>query len=131
MRKGLGYESEVKEWLLGEYGEQCHNGQWFLYTTKDSAQIAYCQIDAYIVDDKNKKIIVIETKLKHTIDAWNQLELLYIPVLKKFYGPGWTFCSVEICRLYDPSIANGFTHHIIDSLSDASPKDFNVLQWAK
>lgn len=131
MRAGLGYERDVKEFLLKEYGDKCRVGQWFLYTTELTSQVAYCQIDAFVVLEDEKKILVIESKLKHTVDAWNQLELLYVPILKKVYGAGYKYCSIEICRLYDPTIGNSFPHHAIESLSDATPKDFSVFRWKK
>lgn len=48
-------------------------------------------------------LTIFEIKLKHTADAWFQLNKLYKPILARAY-PGARINLCEICRDYDPSI---------------------------
>lgn len=130
-RAGLVYESEVKENLQERFRENCEVGSWFTYQTDRGNEEKFCQLDAFVKLEDQKRIIIVESKLKHTLDAYMQIELLYYPVLKKFFGPGYSYCGVEICRLYDPTTANAFPHRRITDILEATPPDFSVLQWMK
>jgi hypothetical protein len=50
----------------------------------------------------NEHVVVVESKLRHTLDAWHQLRNLYYPVvLASFARP---VRLLEVCRYYDPSV---------------------------
>lgn len=130
-KAGLEYEKQLKDHLQKVFGAKCRTGTWWKYTTESSAKVAYCEIDAYVILEKEKKIIAIECKLKHTMDAYEQLELLYVPILKYHYGPRYSYASVEVCRLYDPTTGNAFPHSFIEDIKEADPKNFSVMLWQK
>jgi hypothetical protein len=75
---------------------------WLLYHTRnDGPTVAlFCQPDILLVSEG--KVTIIEVKLSHTNDSYEQMRLVYEPVLKKVYPQGTEFALLEICKWYDP-----------------------------
>ncbi len=74
---------------------------WFQYQ-KIGQRLAFCQTDGLLLQYKQRRILIIEVKYKHTPDAYFQLEDKYVPVIRKIL-PGWDICTLEVVKWYDPS----------------------------
>lgn len=62
--------------------------------------------------------VIVEVKLKHTYDAWNQLTNLYLPILQRAHTCK-DFRRLEIVRNYDPGV----------KLPEPSEVVTNLLPW--
>lgn len=105
-KDGLRYEKRVQTYIRklmsGLSDVSVLFNPWVLYHNRSNGPTAanFCQPDCVI--DAGDKVIIVECKLQHTNDSWQQLRLLYEPVLRKIYGNGKDFALVEICKWYDP-----------------------------
>jgi hypothetical protein len=89
------------------YGENYLESPWFEYHfRRDSAtsQFKHCQPDGILFVPDSNKIVIVEIKRTHCIDAYYQLFELYLPVVKKHYGPNHQYYGLEIVRWFDPDV---------------------------
>ena len=96
---GISFERQQQKALRERFGEAVQCNPWFEFF--DDGELHYCSPDAVLWLDPSP--IVLEFKLTHTADAYRQLFLLYLPVLRA-YRPGAPFRAVEICRTFLPSV---------------------------
>jgi hypothetical protein len=125
---GIRYERRVLNWLNKE-GFLC--GQWFSYCEGDSegdSPPRFCQVDAYHV--ANKKLRIVEVKIRWCSEALVQLLGLYAPLLKWYYNsPSEPSCYV-ICKSFDPAIPGSSLTKRVKSLDeDPGPGKVGVLIW--
>lgn len=80
-------------------------GPWLIYNSQgDSADyVRYCQPDFLLKDHWQKKITIVEVKLQHCIEAYEQLTKLYKPVVQKIF-PNYDISLCEVVQWYDPHI---------------------------
>lgn len=57
-------------------------------------------------------LVIVEFKLRHTYDGWNQLNNLYAPVLRKIY-PGVRLKLLEVVKYYDPGVKLRTAHKLV------------------
>jgi hypothetical protein len=77
-------------------------------------------------------LTIIEIKLRHTADAWYQLNDLYRPIVARAY-PSLHINMLEICRHYDRSVRLPFKPLIVDDLRHfvSRPQDqFGISIWS-
>jgi len=129
-RAGLIYQTAASEHLLSLFPSNSTFGQWFRYRLKDAPRDYYCQIDAHLVDYDKKKIVVIEIKLRHCVDAYYQLFELYLPILRKYYGEEFTYSCVELVSSFDKNAVMPQTPRLCKNIADSHPKDFSVHIWS-
>lgn len=63
------------------------------------------------------RITIMECKLRHSTDAWNQLAHLYLPVLREAF-PNYRIKLLEVCRYFDPNVVLPTDYEIVRSLED-------------
>lgn len=98
--KGWLYEKDVSWKLLNEYGFTSYiPSQWFHFQ-QNGHRPEFCQTDGLLFTPKQQKVLIVEVKYKHTIDAYWQLEDKYVPVIRRLL-PGWEISTVEIVKWYD------------------------------
>lgn len=66
----------------------------------DGGDVGICIPDGIIYTEK--WVIVLETKLRHTMDAWHHLRRLYAPVVA--YAFKKPVRCIEVVKYYDPDI---------------------------
>ena len=123
--RGLSYQRKVGAYLQQLFGDRCKVGAWIRFYNSSGGH--YCQPDAIITDHSRNQIIVVETKLKHTSDAWWQLRELYEPITKHLFGSKiWRFAVCEIVKWFDPSSSFPEAIHMLPDPTKARPDKFNV-----
>lgn len=124
---GLAYQRKITKWIQeGDCSSwTVRPGVWYCY--HDPLRRRFCQPDILLIDESSKCMVVVEVKLRWSCAAWWQLSKLYIPVLRRVFGPEWTLIPLCVTKSYDPSIAVLDEVKICDDLFDTSPSSFNVL----
>lgn len=80
--KGKTYERKViKDFTRAKLAGRVLSSPWFTFA--DANGLGYCQPDILIF--LQESIIIVEVKLTQTSSAWQQLELLYKPVVELVY----------------------------------------------
>ncbi len=100
-RQGILYERKVHSYLQDIYKEVYFPSPWICYI--EHGALHYCQPDGLIFDLRAGECTVVEVKYSHTLNAWDQLELLYVPVIKHLL-PDWQLSTLEIVKWYDPRV---------------------------
>lgn len=59
--------------------------------------------DALLWSTDWNSICVIEVKLRHSADAFYQIQNFYLPLVSRIF-PSFRICSLELCKFYDPSV---------------------------
>lgn len=67
-------------------------------------RVRWCQPDGLLIDVLAGVITILEMKYQHTAQAYWQLHGLYLPVVKRVFGPSWTYKLCEVTKWYDPAI---------------------------
>lgn len=123
---GVNYEKKVHQ-RLEELYELCYiAGTWFAYHWR--GRIRYCQPDALLLLPDRKVLLIVEAKYSHTVDAYWQLEHLYLPVLRCFLGPGnpWHIATIEVVKWFDPAVAFPCKVTLCPDLAQVRVGAFNV-----
>ena len=108
---GVRYERKVVEHLSSlaiDQGFESHPGPWIRYA--DSEGWFWCQPDFVAVGDE--RIYIHEVKLKHTAQAWCQLNYLYSPVCAIAF-PGRQVL-IETCKYLTPQATS---HQMVEPFS--------------
>lgn len=77
-------------------------------------------------------LTIIEIKLKHTDEAWHQLNLLYLPVVQRAF-PSHKIKLLEVVRWYEPTTElPGKTLQVIDAGMhfESSDFDYGIYIWS-
>lgn len=69
-----------------------YNGLWLEF--EDESGFGFCQPDVVLVGED--RVVVVECKLTQTDQAEDQLELLYMPIVRLLFG--LPVFGVQICR---------------------------------
>jgi len=90
--------------------------------------------DGFLLSRDGKSLGILEVKLRHSTDAWFQLNKFYLPLVRRVAGSSLVLRTVEICRYYDPGVKLPKEKRILDELdqvfdlrSDCHP----VLIWGE
>lgn len=105
-RAGLRFERKALEHLSDCYLDQFIPSPWLKYRERGAPYYRFAQPDGFILDVESGRISIIEIKLRHTIQAWQQLRRLYEPLLRHLFREGeWTFSCCEVVGSYDGRVA--------------------------
>lgn len=100
---------------------------WFVYRTKDSPnRWNYAQPDGLAIAPNDGCVYIVEIKLRHTADSYFQLLDRYLPMMETFFGPGWKFIPVEVCRWYDPHTAYPCKVSLREHWLESRPNEISV-----
>ena len=124
---GLRFEKQVVKSLEQKYSGFI-SGIPFQYKTEYADKVI-CIPDGFLL--YGKEIIVIEIKLRHTIDAWFQLRKLYSPVLQKVFSR--PVRMMEICKVYEPGVVFPERILILKDVREflTSKEEMGVLLWPR
>lgn len=106
---GIRYERRVNKQLLEDTenpqdtGITYLPGVWFGFLDA-SGRTRYCQPDGLLIDLFNRRVTIVEIKVRHTLLAWWQVRALYQPVIRAiFKSENWPHVQgLEIVRAYEP-----------------------------
>lgn len=122
-KEGLRYEKRVQEHLRRlckrDVSLSLLCNPWVLYHNRSNGPTAscFCQPDCLLL--QGGKVTIVECKLSHTNDSWQQLRLLYEPVLRKIYPKGTEFALLEVCKWFDPHTAYTETFYYCEDILTA------------
>lgn len=103
MGRGILYERKVHDILEGLYGSNYVASPWFLFSEGVNLRPRHCQPDGILFDFYRGLIVIVEIKYNHCALAWWQLYTLYLPVVRKVFGPTWNYACCEVVKWYDPA----------------------------
>lgn len=90
--------------------------------------------DGLLLSGDSRSLCIIEIKLRHSYDAWAQLNRFYLPLLRRIVGTSLVLRTLEICRYYDPGVSlPGGTEVILkpEDAFDLSGEKHPVLIWER
>lgn len=135
-RAGLIYERKAQGYILRKLEEVPNKHRrvtpspWIVFRSKGDGpnQVRYCQPDCLIFDGWERKITIVEIKLQHCAEAYNQVRKLYEPVLKVMY-PNYQFAALELVQWFDPHIPFVETYYFEPHICDAETNRFAIHIW--
>jgi len=116
------YERLVHGYLRGIFPQWCAN-QWIQFS--DDAGPRWCQPDGYV--DLGERVLLVEVKYQHTPGAWEQLRLVYAPLLEYLFGK--PVAILEIVKWYDPLIVCPEPVELVASPAEWAGRGFGVHIW--
>lgn len=98
---GVRFEAKVVRALSSTYGNRFVSGLPFFFQTCGTRGRAIP--DGLLFAARGRGLVIIEVKLRHSTDAWHQLEEFYLPIVRE---AGWPFdvTCLEVCKYYDPAV---------------------------
>lgn len=127
-RAGLRYETKAFLHLIFRLDHEvmCHPAFKF---SNHTHLTEYAIPDAIYIS-KNT-LTIFEIKLRHTADAWHQLNKLYLPILQKAY-PAMHINLCEVCRYYDPTVKLQGSTTLLDDVvqfASAPQQSYGIYIW--
>lgn len=99
---GRRYERRVQDILSSSFNPWYLPSPWFAYREQGEARTRYCQPDGLLILPHCRKVVIVEVKLRHTIDAFRQLYEKYLPVVATFFGYDlWDLALCEVVKWFD------------------------------
>jgi hypothetical protein len=121
-RVGLDYERKVLDVLSAIYGDKFVCAPAIRYEYRRKSRLA---IPDGILRLSRENIIIVEVKLSHTLEVWEQLVERYATLVRSLER-GATVRTVEVCRYYNPDIP--VPHTLTQSLHRPGT-GLEVMQW--
>lgn len=123
-RLGLRFEKQVLDSLQRNFTDRLATGVPLSFQEATSKNGFYQRPSTAIPDglllSRDRKILLcIEIKLRHSTDAWFQLNRFYLPILRRAVGNSLILRTLEICRYYDPGVRLPETKELVLKLEDS------------
>lgn len=79
--------------------------------------------DGVLLVPSTKELVVVEVKLRHTTEAWFQLNRFYVPIVQKAF-PTLKVVPLELVKSYDPGVMLPGRSSVVEHLDRwlAAPK---------
>lgn len=125
--QGVRYEKLVQEYLGWRYGDLYLPSPWIKFFAEGKWR--WCQPDGVLFVPEQGRIVIVEVKYQHTLDAWWQVRHLYQPVLEHMF-PNllWKYEVCEVVKWYDPAIQ--YPERVVLAQEvDMPHRDFKVHIW--
>ncbi len=90
--------------------------------------------DGLLLSGDARSLCIIEIKLRHSQDAWAQLNRFYLPLLRKIVGDSLVLRTLEICKYYDPGVQLPNGKELLlkpEEVFNADGKKHSILIWEK
>lgn len=127
-RAGVAYERKAQDWLEELYPDTYVRSPWIAFRLKGEPMMRYCQPDGVVIDIVESKLTIIEIKLRHMPEAYQQITGIYEPVLRKIL-PEFRVRRVELVQWYDPHTYFPTRVQMISDISLAAHGAFCVHIW--
>jgi hypothetical protein len=129
-RQGQVYEEKVQKYLQFQFEDHYVPSPWIVFSEGASAQRRFCQPDGLLFSLPRRKMTIIEIKLRHTVEAFYQTRLLYLPVLQTMFPSEiWEIAICEVCKWYDPGEFFPESPQMLRRIEEAQPGRFGVHIW--
>jgi hypothetical protein len=99
-KAGLIYEAKVLAALRAKPGFIAH----LPFCFNEGEGKKYAIPDGLLFSRDFSEVCVVEIKIRHTADAYHQLNDFYIPIVHRAFGGALRVFGLEICKNYDPLI---------------------------
>lgn len=123
-RQGVKYEASGQAMLAARFGEKYVAAPWIRF--HDERGQHWCQPDGLLHTASG--IVIVEFKYQHTIDAWQQLRLLYEPVIA-FLHRGAPIAVLEIVKWYDCAVEFPEPVKLVKDIGEHTGREFGVHIW--
>ena len=136
-KAGLKFEDKVCKELQAAFGPRFARAVPISFQEEHShsfSRPAFAIPDGLLLSGDGRSLLCIEIKLRHSSDAWFQLNRFYLPILRRVVGNSLRLFGAEICLHYDPAARVPVEKTIVSKLEDAfkaDPKMHCVLLWEK
>jgi len=101
-KAGLAYEAKILQAISSSYKSSFLSHLCFTF---DEGKGKKCAIpDGLLFSHDWKECCIIEVKIRHTADAYHQLNDFYVPIVHRAFGSALRVFGLEICRYYDPLV---------------------------
>lgn len=129
---GVRFEKKVCAALRRVHGDAFLDGLPFSFQTCNKRGRAVP--DGLLFSQTERAVVLIEIKLRHTGDAWWQLERFYQPIVCEAFRL-FQVIPLEICKYFDPSVRlpkpTAFVSCAEEALSIRSEAYHPVLIWSQ
>ena len=105
--RGLRFERAVGRWLV-RAGHLPKLGQWYRFIDKNGPGTAQTDIELHFPTH----VLLLECKLSYNLEAYKQLEDLYMPILSMVYDK--PVVGIQVVKFISPRAVSGV--QIVDSL---------------
>jgi hypothetical protein len=127
--KGVAYERKVQKFLADELGFQYLPSPWIRYKLL-SGSIHWAQPDGIYFDLFRGLYTIVEIKLSHTPDAYEQIWNLYHPLLASIFPSDiWVVRGLEVVKWYDPHTHFPGKHRLRKEINEVKFDETGVLIW--
>lgn len=108
-RRGLRFEAKVTGALAAAYGSRFISQLPFFFEEEMGADLRPGQrgkavLDGLLFSPDWRAACLIEIKLRHSGDAWWQLNRFYRPIVDRAFGGAFELHHLEIVQNYDPRV---------------------------
>lgn len=103
-KAGLRYEEKV----ISHFSTQTEieAKPWFQYKKKND-KLRFMQPDCLLLLP-DRKVVVVEVKLRAVRAGFLKLRNLYVPALEKYFGPEYSLTGLLVCHWFEPKENVGF-----------------------
>ena len=101
-RKGYRFQDEFLWSLSDAFGFWSFPSRWILWYGTGEDRPRYAQMDGLVLFPEDRRALLIECKLSHTVAAVDQLRLY--SNLFRLLAPSWKLFTLEVCKNYDPCV---------------------------
>lgn len=103
---------------------------WLVFRSESDPMdfVRYCQPDHVLFDDEQMKLTIIEIKLQHCLEAYEQVRLLYEPVLRFMY-PAYEIAAIELVLWHDPHVQFPERFYFEPNILLAEAGKFGIHIW--
>ena len=127
--KGVTYEKKVQKHLKSLEPVNYLPSPWIRYKRKDGS-LRWCQPDGLLFNTLQGIITIIEVKLSHTSNTYDQVWNLYAPVLEIIFPPDlWQIRGLEVVKWYDPHAYFPGRHHLRENIHSVQRNETGVFIW--
>lgn len=131
--RGMKYERQTHQHLMERFPPLPSSpmylpSRWIRFRTSDPRERdwRWAQPDGLLLDLDRSLVTIIEVKLRHNQGAWWGLRRLYEPLIRKMFGPRWSFAVCEVCRWYDPAVPWPEPFTLVRNPAALKPGEFGV-----
>lgn len=128
-RAGIKYEEKVQAFLSRTYQDAYIPSPWIHYWEAKEYKSYWAQPDGLLIDLVKGHIVIVEVKLRHTSDAWWQLAMKYLPLVKELFGTDFEYSLLEVTKWHDPSTIFPVSYRMIPRIHSIKPNEFGVHIW--
>lgn len=127
-RAGIRYERRAQQYLMELFPDTYVPSPWLVFRLRQEPCLRWCQPDGFVLDIERGILIIVEIKLRHMVEAYTQVNGIYMPVLKKIF-PNYSFRQVEVTRWYDASTHFPVPVQLLSGIEMAPASRFGVHLW--